>query len=107
MSRPYEGPGTWYRLIRASLEENGARTVLTPIQAKSLMARLKAEHMFPTPAPDDSDPAGSPRLSGRQKKFNGIKPSPMFPFLYQQKVDSGVFSQQGGECADQGSGDGS
>lgn len=76
MSRLYERSGTWYSLIRSSLEEDAARTVLTPIQAQSLMAKLKAGHVFSVPSPDDPDPAGGafhpkrlePKLSRDKKK---------------------------------------
>lgn len=56
MGRPCERPGTWYSLIRTSLVEEAAGTVLTPHQAQSLMARLRAEHIFSTPSPDGPAP---------------------------------------------------
>ena len=46
MNRTRERSGTWYGLIRASLEEDAARTVLTPLQIQALVTRRKAERVF-------------------------------------------------------------
>ena len=43
-------PGrTWYDLIRAALEEEAARTVLSGVQSQALLDRLKKENIFPKP----------------------------------------------------------
>ena len=40
-------PGeTWYDLIRSALEEDAARTALSPPQAQALLERLKKEKIF-------------------------------------------------------------
>lgn len=62
--RRFERAGTWYSLIRDSLVEEAAGTVLTPCQAQSLMVSLRAEHVFSTPPPDHPSAAGSPRAYG-------------------------------------------
>ena len=70
MGCPGERPGTWYSLIHASLAEEAAETVLSPHQAQSLMARLRAEHIFSTPPPEGPAPRAGPCPSARP----GLKP---------------------------------
>ena len=41
MSCPYDPPRTWYDLIRASLLEEAAKTVLSAAQLQTLAAGLK------------------------------------------------------------------
>ena len=74
MGRPVERPGTWYSLIHASLAEEAAETVLSPYQAQSLMARLRAEHIFSTPPPDSPRPGGGPCSSELLKPDQGMEP---------------------------------
>ena len=46
MSCRSETVRTWYDLIRAALEEDAARTVLSSEQIQALMARLNREHIL-------------------------------------------------------------
>lgn len=46
MSYRHEPGETWYTLIRAAMEEEAARTALSPAQAQALLERLKKEKIF-------------------------------------------------------------
>lgn len=63
MSRTNERSGTWYGLIRASLEEDAAGTVLPPLQIQALVARRKVEYVFSA-----CPPKGAGEEPDREKK---------------------------------------